>query len=77
MELPAYEIAGLQLSYEQHTKNEFAKIKKKWPNVTLDQAILIFENAPKDISLNEFACQKQRTVQGYRNIFGKYFNMSK
>ena len=78
MELPAYEIVGLlPLSNEQHTRNMFAIIKKSHPNITLDEAILMFEKAPKGVSLEEFADQKQRTAEGYRNIFREYFNMSK
>ena len=74
MEIPAYKTTGLHpLTNEQHTRNEFERIKKRWTDISLDQAILIFEKAPKGVSLEEFAHQKQRKAEGYRNIFREYF----
>ena len=69
----AYEIAGLQISNEIFTKNEFTKIKRAQPCITLDEAILVFEKARSGITLEKFAAEKQRTAEGYRKAFSKYF----
>ena len=74
MFLKAYEITGLHLSNEDFTKSVFDTIKKKNPNITLDKAILIFEKAPEDITLEEFAKRKSRTAEGYRKVFKTYFS---
>ena len=70
----AYEIAGLKISNEQFTKNEFNIIKNNNPNITIDNAILIFEKANSGITLEKFAYDRQRTANGYRNVFRKFFN---
>ena len=70
----AYEIAGLKITNEQLTKSEFNIIKKKNPDITLDNAILIFEKANSGITLEKFAYNRQRTANGYRNVFRKFFN---
>ena len=69
----AYEIAGLKITNEQFTKSEFDIIKRKNPDITLDNAILIFEKAKKGVTLEKFALERHRTAESYRRVFGKYF----
>ena len=69
----AYKLTGYVITNEIFTKIEFDKIKKNNPQITFDNAILLFENAPKNISLEKFAITKMRTAEGYRNIFRDYF----
>ena len=68
-----YEIAGLKISNESFTKSEFDIIKRKHPGITLDEAILTFENVETGASLEKFALKRQRTAENYRRVFGKYF----
>ena len=69
----AYELTGYGITNEIHTKIEFNKIKEHNPGITFDNAILLFEDAPKNMSLEKFAVTKMRTAEGYRNIFREYF----
>lgn len=69
----AYELTGYGITNEIHTQIEFKKIKENNAGITFDSAILIFENAPKNMSLDSFAITKMRTAECYRNIFRKYF----
>ena len=69
----AYEIAGVQISNEIFTKSEFDIITKQHPYITLDKAILMFENVETGETLETFANAKQRTAKGYRNAYKKYF----
>ena len=74
MQRTACEITGLRpLSNQEHTHNEFKKIINAAPTISLDEAILVFENAPPHISLDEFATSKQRSADGYRLAFSTYF----
>ena len=47
----AYELTGYGITNEIHTQIEFKKIKENNAGITFDSAILIFENAPKNMSL--------------------------
>ena len=69
----AYEITGYGLSNEDFTKMAFEVIVRKNPGISLDKAILCFEKAPDNISLEKFAEEKHRTAVGYRNVYRKYF----
>ena len=69
-----YQIAGTKISNETFTKSEFDIIKKANPNISLDDAILIFEKAKKGVSLEKFATTRQRTAESYRRVFKQYFN---
>ena len=69
----AYEIAGIQISNETFTKSEFNIITQQNPYITLDEAILMFENVETGKSLETFAKTKQRTAKSYRNAYKKYF----
>ena len=40
---------------------------------TLDNAILIFEKVPPNITLEQFAISKHRTVDSYRKVYKPYF----
>ena len=72
----AYEIAGIKISNESFTKSEFDIIKRKYPGITLDEAILTFENVETGASLEKFAFRKQRTAKSYRNVYKKFFKKS-
>ena len=76
MILKAHEITGLYLSNEDLTKSEFSIIKKKYLNITLDKAILIFEKAPTHMTLEEFAESKNRTADGYRKVFKTFWKQN-
>ena len=69
----AYEIAGVRISNEIFTHSEFHTIRQKNPNITLDEAILIFEHAPINVSLEQFAQKKHRTAASYRKVFREFF----
>ena len=73
MIINAYKLTGYVITNEIFTKIEFDKIKKNNPQITFDNAILLFENAPKDISLEQFAITKMRTADSYRNVYRDYF----
>jgi len=73
MIINAYKLTGYVITNEIFTKIEFDKIKKNNPQITFDNAILLFENAPKDISLEQFAITKMRTADSYRKVFQDYF----
>jgi len=69
----AYEITGYKFDNHTFTTMEFNIIKQTNPGITLDQAILIFEKAPENITLEAFAKGKQRTACSYRRVYKKYF----
>ena len=73
----AYDITGFGPPPPENllTLSIFSTINKKNPNLTLDATILIFENAPKGITLEEFAAHKQRNASGYRNAFTPFFRL--
>jgi len=73
MLVPAYKITGFYLTNEQLTKTEFSKIQTKTPGISLDKTILLFENAPKNITLEKFASSKQRTAEGYRKTYLPFY----
>ena len=48
------------------------------PNISLDEAILKFEDSNnKYKNLEEFAKSKQRTVENYRKAYSKLFDKAK
>tara|TARA_B110001454_G_scaffold181468_1_gene175541 strand:- start:21 stop:245 length:225 start_codon:yes stop_codon:yes gene_type:complete len=69
----AYEITGYEFDNHTFTTMEFNIIKQNNPDITLDQAILIFEKAPANMTLEGFAKEKHRTASGYRGVYKKYF----
>jgi hypothetical protein len=69
----AYEITGYGFDNHIFTTMEFNIIKQNNPGIALDRAILIFEKAPKNITLEAFAKEKHRTASGYRGVYKKYF----
>ncbi len=73
MLVPAHKITGFHFTNEQLTKNEFSKIQAKFPGISFDKTILLFENAPKNITLEKFAASKQRTAEGYRKTYLPFF----
>jgi len=72
----AYDITGFGPPSPEKllTLSIFSTINKKNPNLTLDAAILIFENAPEGVTLEEYATHKQRNASGYRNVFIPFFH---
>lgn len=47
------------------------------PEITLEDAILKFENAKPGISLSEFAESKSRIVENYTDAYNIYFEQAK
>ena len=69
----AYEITGYKFDNHTFTTMEFHIIKQNNTGITLDQAILIFEKAPDNMTLEDFAKEKHRTASSYRRVYKKYF----
>ena len=46
-------------------------------DITIEEAILIFENAKAGVTLDEFAKSKQRNRSGYINAYEEYFIKAK
>ena len=56
----------------------FIEKLKENPNITLDEAILKFEDTKNKFStLEEFVKDKTRTVESYRSAYEKIFNKAK
>lgn len=56
----------------------FANEIKKNPQITLDEAILKFEDTKNEFSsLEEFVKDKTRTVESYRKAYKNFFNQAK
>jgi hypothetical protein len=56
----------------------FVEQLKEDPNITLDDAILKFEDPKNELSsLEEFVKDKTRTVDSYRNAYKKIFKDAK
>jgi len=70
------EHAEAQKAAEELTITEFGNMLLKNPSITLDEAILIFENAPEGQTLEEFAITKMRTAESYRNTNRKFFKIA-
>ena len=68
----AYELTGYTLDEKQLTRNIFHSYKQKYPFITLDQAILLFEKST-DSTLEAFAYSKHRTAASYRKVYKPYF----
>ena len=58
------------------TIDHFVKLIKNNPEITLDMAILDFENA-KVTSLEDFSKRKHRTVEDYHKAYGEMFKEAK
>jgi hypothetical protein len=69
--------ARVQEAAKELTIGEFEKMIIKKPSIKLDEAILIFEKAPRGQTLEKFAEEKMRTAQSYRNTFNKEFNTAR
>jgi hypothetical protein len=56
----------------------FIEELRKNPKITLDDAILKFEDTNNEFSsLNEFVKDKTRTIESYRNAYNKIFKEAK
>jgi hypothetical protein len=75
MYISAIELTGLipDNLIQKHTKKIFSEIINNNPGITLDNAILIFEKASPNITLEQFAISKHRTVASYRKVYKLYF----
>ena len=69
--------AQVQKAVKEFTIKEFEKMILKKPSIKLDEAILIFEKAPKGQTLEEFAEVRMRTAKGYRNKNREFFNTAR
>ena len=69
--------ARVQEAAKELTIGEFEKMIIKKPSIKLDEAILIFEKAPKGQTLEEFAEVRMRTAKGYRNKNREFFNTAR
>lgn len=56
------------------TITAFVEMMLKNPDITIDDAILKFENVQDGISLGEFAESKTRTRENYISAYRKYFD---
>ena len=61
---------------EETTIKHFVKLLKNNPEISLDDAILDFENA-KTTNLEEFARGKGRTRENYHISYSKFFEKAK
>lgn len=57
--------------------NAFAEMILENENISLDEAILNFENAEAGNTLENFAKSKMRNADSYRNSYEPYFNEAK
>ena len=58
------------------TTNYFLELMQKDKNISLDNAILNFENSNNQ-NLEEFAKSKNRTAESYRKAYSEMFNKAK
>ena len=58
---------------EKITIDYFCKLIIENKNITLDEAILKFENADNFKNLEEFSKSKSRTVENYRDAYANLF----
>jgi len=72
--MEAWKLTGYRMTEERFTLLSFKQFQREKPNISLDEAILKFENAAPNITLDEFAKQKHRTAESYRNTYKKYFS---
>jgi hypothetical protein len=61
---------------EDTTIKHFVKLLKKNPEISLDNAILDFENA-KTAKIEEYAKSKGRTRENYHTSYSKFFEKAK
>ena len=54
----------------------FANLRHRNPGITLDEAILRFENGEEFCNLKDFATSKSRTVESYREAYLTMFRES-
>ena len=67
------QLSGLQpKSHAEITREFFSHLLLQNPNLTLDDAILRFENA-SEATLDEFAQQRFRTGESYRKVYKPFW----
>lgn len=72
------EKSRINIEVKELTKDFFKNCLIENPNISLDEAILKFEDGNnKYKNLKEFANSKQRTVENYRTAYGKLFDKAK
>ena len=60
---------------KQIVQKFFTETQQCNPGISLDEVILLFENASND-SLEEFAKNKHRTAESYRQTYSKFYKKS-
>jgi len=73
--IEAWKLTGYYIGEVEFTKSVFTLFQKENPLITLDEAILKFENAPIGVTLKQFAISKSRNEESYRNTYRCYFNL--
>ena len=69
----AGEMTGLRpKTHGEITREFFNRLRKENPTITLDEAILTFENASFK-TLEAFAVARCRTADGYRSVYMPYW----
>ena len=58
------------------TTDFFANLRHRHPGITLDEAILRFENCEESDNLEDFATSKNRTGNSYREAYSDMFRES-
>ena len=71
--MEAWKLTGYKIDEKELTRLSFQKFKRENPLISLDEAILKFENAKPDVSLKEFAEKRHPTAQSYRNVYKHFF----
>jgi len=71
--MEAWKLTGYKIDEKELTRLSFQMFKRENRLISLDEAILKFEKAAPNISLNEFAEKKNRTAENYRKTYKKYF----
>ena len=75
----------IQTEYQKNISNRhareitiefFANARYRNPNITLDEAILKFENGDQYDNLESFAKSKNRTIESYRKAYSQMFKES-
>jgi zona occludens toxin (predicted ATPase) len=71
--MEAWKLTGYKIDEKELTRLSFQMFKRENRLISLDEAILKFEKAEPNTSLNEFAEKKNRTAENYRKTYKKYF----
>tara|TARA_Y100001970_G_C14094563_1_gene781910 strand:- start:196 stop:453 length:258 start_codon:yes stop_codon:yes gene_type:complete len=72
----AKQLTGLEpKTHAEITRDFFTSLQQQHPTITIDKAILHFENATNHYkTLDAFAKARARTATSYRNVYLPYWN---